>query len=475
MVFVEKLQKRIFKFIWINDTQTLPAWKQKLVQALRIAYLVIRDLIEGELTLRAMGLVYTTLLSLVPFIAISFSVLKGFGVQNQIEPMLMNFLAPLGDKGVEVSERIIGFVNNMKVGVLGSVGLVLLVYTAVSLLQKIERSFNYTWRVSEGRSVIQRFSQYLSVILIGPVLVFTALGITASITSYSLIQNLMQIHAIGDIIESFSRIVPYMLVIVAFTFVYMLIPNTKVYFKSALVGGLVAGVLWESAGWIFASFVVNSTKYMAIYTVFASLIFFMIWLYVSWMILLIGCSISFYHQNPEQRRLQARVAQLSNRVREKLAIAIMALIGTVYYQKQAPYNARQLAGRLGIGSEACDKVIKDLLEAKLLLKTADEPPALIPAYSLERMLVQDAVNAVRVSGESRGLNPLAMMSPAAAQQAFERLEDGVQDSLQGLSVKDLISQNDNSQDHDHDHDQSVAGQEQSSGPEDANVRKLTNS
>jgi hypothetical protein len=162
-------------------------------------------------------------------------------------------------------------------------------------------------------------------------------------------------------------------------------------------------------------------------------------------------------------------------MREKLAIAIMALIGTVYYQKQAPYNARQLAGRLGIGSEACDKVIKDLLEAKLLLKTADEPPALIPAYSLERMLVQDAVNAVRVSGESRGLNPLAMMSPAAAQQAFERLEDGVQDSLQGLSVKDLISQNDNSQDHDHDHDQSVAGQEQSSGPEDANVRKLTNS
>lgn len=469
MQFVEKLRKRIFEFVWINDTRTLSAWKQKVVQALRIGYLVIRDLIEGELTLRAMGLVYTTLLSLVPFIAISFSVLKGFGVQNQIEPMLMNFLAPLGDKGVEITERIIGFVNNMKVGVLGSVGLVLLIYTSVSLLQKIERSFNYTWRVSEGRSVIQRFSQYLSVILIGPVLVFTALGITASITSYLLMQSLMQIQAVGVIFEAITRTIPYLLVIVAFTFVYMLIPNTKVYFKSALVGGLVAGVLWESAGWVFASFVVNSTKYMAVYTVFASLIIFMIWLYVSWLILLIGCSISFYYQNPEQRRLQARVAHLSNRTKEKLAIAIMVLVGTLFYQKQAPYNARKLAGRLGIGSQSCDKVIHDLVEAKLLLKTADEPPGLIPAYALERMLVKDAVNAVRASGETGGLNPLAMMSPASAQQAFERLEDGVQDSLQGLSVKDLISLSDNDQDD----DQSGAGQQQSSGPEDDNVRKLT--
>jgi membrane protein len=385
-----------------------------------------------------MGLVYTTLLSLVPFIAISFSVLKGFGVHNQIEPMLMNFLAPLGDQGAEITERIIGFVNNMKVGVLGSLGLALLVYTAVSLLQKIESSFNYTWRVSEGRSFIQRFSQYLSVILIGPVLIFTALGITASITSFSFVQDLMQIQAIGIIFEAFSRIIPYMLVIVAFTFVYILIPNTKVYFKSALVGALVAGVLWESAGWIFASFVVNSTKYMAIYTVFASLIIFMIWLYVSWLILLIGCSICFYYQHPEYRRLQPRGAPLSNRMKEKLAIAIMTLVGRLYYQKQAPCNARQLAGQLGIGNEACEKVIKDLLDAKLLLKTADDPPALTPAYALERMLVKDAVNAVRSSGESGAVNPLAMKNPAQAQQAFERLEIGVQQSLEGLSVKDLV-------------------------------------
>lgn len=469
MLSIQQWQKQIVDFIWINDPRAYPAWKQKLIQVSRIGYLVIRDIVDGEMTLRAMGLVYTTLLSLVPFIAISFSVLKGFGVQNQIEPMLLNFLAPLGDKGVEITERIIEFVNNMKVGVLGSVGLVLLVYTAVSLLQKIERSFNHTWRVSEGRPFIQRFSQYLSVILIGPVLVFTALGITASVASYTLVQHLMQIQAVGAILEAGSRMIPYLLVIVAFTFIYLLIPNTKVRFQSAIVGGVVAGVLWESAGWVFASFVVNSTKYMAVYTVFASLIIFMVWLYISWLILLTGCSISFYYQNPQHRRLKASATHLSHRVKEKLAIAIMALVGKSYYQKEKPNNLTQLAGWLGVTTDACKKVVDALLDAKVLIKTADEPPALMPGYALELMTLNDVVNAVRTNGESDALNPLSMISPASVNEMYERLENGMQHSLDGLTVRDLVGSVSK---------EGVSAEDPNNGPGKAqdtdNVRKLTN-
>jgi len=439
MQTLEQLQKQLVDFIWNEEVGAYPKWKQALVQALRIAFLVIRDLFDGQLTLRAMGLVYTTLLSLVPFIAISFSVLKGFGVHNQIEPMLLNFLAPLEQRGVEITNRIIEFVNNMKAGVLGSVGLVLLLYTAVSLLQKIERSFNYLWHVSEGRPFAQRVSEYISVILIGPVLIFTALGITASIASIALIQQLMEIEAIGVIFETASRFIPYVLVIVAFTFVYMLVPNTKVYFKSAFVGGLVAGVLWQTAGWIFASFVINSTNYIAIYTVFASLIIFMIWLYVSWLILLVGCGISFYYQNPEHRRLHGRIILLSSRLKEKLSIAIMAQVATLYYEKQPPSSTQQLASQFGVGAEACTKVVDALLDAKLLMKTADEPPGLIPAYAPEVMLLNDIVNAVRAVGETSSLNPLAIESPEHVHQIYERLEQGVQNSLHNLTVKDMIS------------------------------------
>ena len=441
MLNIEELRKRIIDLIWAKEIHQLPKWKQHTIQTLRIGHLIAHDLIQGQLTLRAMGLVYTTLLSIVPFIAISFSVLKGFGVYNEIEPMLLNFLAPLGEKGVEITDRIIEFVNNMKAGVLGSVGLALLMYTAVSLMQKIEASFNYIWRVNQERRITQRFSDYLSVILIGPVLIFAALGITASITSFSLFQDLLQIPAIGTLFEIVSRFVPYVLVIVAFTFIYVLIPNTKVNFGSALVGGVVAGVSWESAGWIFASFVVNSASYTAIYSVFASLIIFMVWLYVSWLILLIGCGIAFYYQHPEHRHLHSRVIQLSNRVKEKMAIAIMALIGNGYYHKLAPDTVRNVASQIGVSVKACENVVNALLDAKLLVTTAEETPGLVPAYAPEVMLLKDIVNVVRKSGETNHLNPLSLGNASKVDMVFERIENGLQNSLDELTLKDLIEAN----------------------------------
>ena len=440
MLNLEQLYKRISDLIWANDIRKLPKWKRNTIQTLRIGHLIGYDVVEGQLTLHAMGLVYTTLLSIVPFIAISFSVLKGFGVYNEIEPMLLNFLAPLGEKGVEITNRIIGFVNNMKAGVLGSVGLALLLYTAVSLMQKIETSFNYIWHVSQERPIAQRFSDYTSVILIGPVLIFTALGITASITSFSLVQHLLEIPAIGTFFQIVSRFVPYLLVIVAFTFVYVLLPNTKVNFVSALIGGAVAGILWESAGWVFASFVVNSARYTAIYSVFASLVIFMIWLYVSWLILLVGCSIAFYYQHPEHRHLHSRVMRLSNRLKEKMAMAIMALVGGGYYRKLAPITVQQLASRLGIGVDACKNVVNALLEAKMLLATNEETPGLVPAYAPEVMLLKDIVNVVRSSGETHYLNAMSLDNAPKTQHVYEKLEEAVQNSLNGLTLKDLIDE-----------------------------------
>jgi len=153
------------RHIWESPLESRPPWQRGLINGLRIIQLLIRDLAEGQITLRAMGLVYTTLLSMVPLLAVSFSVLKGFGVHNQVRPLLLKLLEPLGEKGVEITDQIITFVDNVQVGVLGAVGLALLFYTVISLLQKVERAFNYTWRVSRPRPLSQRFSDYLSVIL----------------------------------------------------------------------------------------------------------------------------------------------------------------------------------------------------------------------------------------------------------------------------------------------------------------------
>lgn len=434
---VKALQDQLTSYIWDNPIDTMPKAKQLAFTALRIGHLLMRDLAEGQLNMRAMGLVYTTLLAIVPLIAVSFSVLKGFGVHNQIEPALLNLLAPLGDKGVEITSRIIEFVDNIKVGVLGSLGLALLFYTVVSLMQKIERAFNYTWRVSEQRPFAQRFSDYLTVVLIGPVLVFSALGVTASIANVDVVKSAMQVEVIGALLQFVGRLIPYLLVIAAFTFIYIFVPNTKVKIRSALVGGLVAGILWETVGWGFAAFVVNSAKYAAIYSAFATLIVLLIWLYVSWLILLIGGSIAFYVQHPEQRNLQLRILRLSNRMKEKLALLIMALVGQNYYQQREPWTLNKLSKQLKVGNEACGMMVTMLEDAGLLIRTADDPPAYLPGHALETLQLQMIVDVVRESGETTYLSLNKLPAAENVDALYAGIETAIDTTLAGRTLRDL--------------------------------------
>jgi len=235
-------------------------WKKRVMRTARLAIVLFRDITQGQLTLWTMSLVYTTLLSIVPLLALSFSVLKAFGVHNQVEPLLENLLAPLGEDGQEITSRLIGFIENMNVGVLGAVGLGLLIYTVISLVQKIEESFNAIWHVTQLRSLGDRFSRYLSVLLVGPILVFAALGITTMVVRTETAQTILAIEPFGGLVLGIGKLVPYALVIGAFTFFYIFVPNTRVRFAPAFVAGIVGGILWQSAGWGFAVFVASSTR-----------------------------------------------------------------------------------------------------------------------------------------------------------------------------------------------------------------------
>ena len=174
-------RERLNSTIWDADLRSLQGWRRFALEASRLLYVVVRELLGGELNLRAMSLVYTTLLSIVPMLAVSFSILKAFGVHNELQPTLVGFFTPLGEEGIELAANVVEFVGNVKVGVLGSVGLALLIYTVVSLLQKVEEALNYVWRIARLRSLPRRISGYLSVVLIGPVLVYSALTMSASV------------------------------------------------------------------------------------------------------------------------------------------------------------------------------------------------------------------------------------------------------------------------------------------------------
>ncbi len=427
-------------FLWEKDLSTLPHWQASGFTLLRIFQAVIRDLKNGHLTLRAMSLVYTTLLSLVPLLAVSFSVLKGFGVRDQLETALNNMLAPLGEQSAEITQYIIGFVNNVKVGVLGALGLGLLLYTVISLVQKIESAFNFTWRISTSRNMAQRFSDYLSVIMVGPVLVFTAMGITGTISNSDILTSLTSIAPLGFLISIVSKLLPYILVIAAFTFIYILVPNTRVRFKSALVGGIIAGILWETTGWLFASFVAGSGSYTAVYSSFAILMIFMIWLYLSWIILLIGASIAFYYQNPECIASQQGTLTLSCRVREKTALMAMYHIAKNFYENTPACTHEQLAKKIGVNSEALQKIIEPLLQANLITTGGKDGLFYIPAHSLEHIEVKTILDTTRAADETSYLNAETVNDSDGVEQLLATMDTAISQSLNKMTLRDLLLQ-----------------------------------
>lgn len=360
----------------------------------RTLYALGRDLLAGQLTLHAMSLVYTTLLSVVPLLALSFSVLKALGVHQRLEPFLFQFFEPMGPQGVELAERILGFVDNIKVGVLGSLGLALLVYTVISLVQKIERSFNMIWRVPDMRSMAQRFSNYLSVIMVGPLLMVSAIGVSATIFSSSLVQALMAIEPFGSVLLAVSRFTPFFLVVAAFTFVYVFIPNTRVRLRYAFVAGLVAGVTWQAAGMLFASFVAGSAKYAAIYSSFAIGIILLIWIYINWMILLLGASLAFYLQNPGSVA-RHREVDMAPALQEQAGLALMWLVARPFAEGRPAPRQEDLEQQLGIPGEVTRRISDKLIRAGLLTLAGRQGDCLVPGRALERITVADILAAVR--------------------------------------------------------------------------------
>jgi len=428
----------LLQMLWPEDIASFPGWKVVLTRMLQVSVAVVRDFLEGQLTLRSMSLVYTTLLSLVPLLALTFSVLKGFGVQNQLEPMLVTTLSALGDKGEEIARQIVGFVDNIKVGVLGSLGLGMLIYTVISLLHKIEKSFNYIWHIEQARPLGQRFSEYLSVILVGPLLVFSALGMTASMMNSTVIDALAGMPVLGLLVHSIGQLIPYLLVIIAFTFIYIFMPNTRVKIGPALIGGTVAGIAWETAGWAFGAFVANSGSYTAIYSGFAILIMFMIWLFVSWLILLLGTSIAFYCQHPEHLAVRHDKQQLSARMTEKLALLTMFYIGRSYYRQQSDWQRDEMARWLGVPLPVSETILDKLHAAQLILLTSEGTPPYVPARDMETLQIRHILDAIRSGNDADGVMQWRLPTEPAVDLLLQTREEAMDEAMQQQTLKQMV-------------------------------------
>lgn len=413
-----------------------PIWQ--LSRILRYPYALIRDVARGDLTLRAMSLIYTTLLSVVPLIALSFSVLKGLGYHRDLEPVLYNFLEPLGDKAYELTGQVMSFVDNVRSGVLGSIGLIFLLYTVISMVQKVEESFNFIWRVEQPRSFGRRFSEYLSVMVVGPAVIVAAIGLLASMTNSSTMRSLSAYEPFGSMLILFGKLTPYLLVIGVFTFMYAFVPNTRVRLRAALIGGVAAGIGWVATGLVFASFVTTSGRTMVIYAGFAIVIVALIWLYVSWLVLLLGAQLAFYVQNPQYLRPGRGEIQLNSSLRERVALSIMYLIVHDFGSARPRWSTNRIAEHLDLPGAALGPIMTALEQRGLLIVAEDDTwlPARDPAVTE----LADVLDAVRNDRAGPRLGRIRDITPAV--EAARSAEQSLKESFKGKTVGDLVGRSD---------------------------------
>lgn len=346
------------RILWEQDPRQLNIFQAFLLRQIQTAALVIHDFLQDRCMLRASALTYSSLLAIVPLLALTFALLKAFGVQNTLEPML---LEKLNVGSQEAVSSILQYVNNTQVGKLGVYGLLFLLVAVTSLLSNIEDSFNHVWGVKGMRPLIRRFSDYLSVLMVGPVLVISAMSMTSSLTSNRLVQRLIDMEVVGSLILTLFKMGPYLLMWIAFAILYVFMSNTRVEWPAAFAGGILGGTLWQLAQWSYVNFQVGVAKYNAIYGTMAALPIFMIWVYISWNIVLLGLEFTYARQNLQTGGRDLHGNEVSRNSYERVALIILAVLAGRFFRAEKPVGKERLAQQLGVPPRLCDHILSELV------------------------------------------------------------------------------------------------------------------
>ncbi|MDN5865338.1 MAG: YihY family inner membrane protein [Gammaproteobacteria bacterium] len=365
-------------------------------------WLLLHDAVDGELDRHARALVYSTLIAMIPLLAFAVIALKALGVREVLAPALHRLLEPLGPAGFQLADKLLTVVSQVHIGLLGTFGIVLFAFAVVMLLFKIESGFDAAWRVTDARFTLARSLQYVGLLIAGPVLLFAAFGVTATLTSSSVVEHL---SIVGDALPVLGKILPYLIAIVAFTLLNLIAPNARVHFRAALIAGFAGGIVWQAVGQLFAFLTARSTQLSAVYSSFAILILFLSWLYMSWLILLLGGRLGFYMQNPLWRRPEEELQPFAPAGAEASALVMMLMVAERGEEEAEHYELGVFVGQLAVPGIRLEPILEHLTTAGLLLKTRRR--AYVLAREPERITVAQIMGAVRGESEVTLDRPLA--------------------------------------------------------------------
>jgi membrane protein len=409
--------------IWRIRLADLPFGRSFLIKQLRMIILAFRGYDEDRCLLRASSLTFYTLLSIVPVAAMFFGVAKGFGFERRLQEELFNRFP--GQE--EVLNQIISFSNSLleqtQGGLIAGIGMLVLFWSVLKVLGHIEMALNDIWGIKESRSWGRKFSDYLSIMLISPLLVLISGSATVFIKTQvtQVTQKVELLGVISPLIFLLLNFTPYVLIWTLFTILYVIMPNTKVNFKAGLLGGVVAGTLYQIAQWGYISFQIGAAKYNAIYGSFAALPLFLMWLQISWWIVLFGAELSFANQNVDTYEYEPDSLKVSPGFKKLLALQIAHLVIKKFENGDRPLTDSQISAQLEMPIRLVHNLLFDLVESGLVseIKTkADKKFAYQPARDINKMTIQYVLEALDRSGTDD--------IPVAKTQDYQALSDALQ-------------------------------------------------
>lgn len=427
--------------LWQTHLSEQPFWKARLLILLRYIHLLVRDILQGQLNLHAMGLVFTTFLGIIPIVALTFFVLSIVNAEEQL-PHILSFLTqPFGDKIAKaITEPAMTIAPNLDPKVLGSIGIGFLIYTAVTLIQKIESAFNFIWHVDESRGLLRRFGDYLVTIIVMGITLSVMLSLLDTATESSWLKDILNIEEVSSGLNALNIATPFLVMLAATTFGYIVMPNTKVHFSSALTGSLFATVGINIIGWIFVSFISTSSNYEAVYSGFAITVLVLIGIHMMWVVILLGARLAYYANDPRHLVADTTPDKFHGRTRERLALLIMQLVGCQFNNpnNKEPWTIHSIADYLHVPDRAVAEIADTLTAHHLLDQRADDTTTLYPSFALEHMTVKQVFDAVRNDSEHHWFSQRNQPQHPEVEAVIGLIEQCFTDTLGQTSLQSLV-------------------------------------
>ncbi len=386
--------------IWEIQLKNLSKIEALSVKYLRIILLAIRGFFRDHCQRTASVLTYYSLLNVVPVVAVAFAMAKGFGLEKMIEKQILE-MAEKANWQADITNQIISFSHNLlnqaKGGLIAGVGVILLLWTVISIMGKIEESLNEIWEVKKPRTLIRKFSDYLAMMILAPVLVIISSSATVLVASQVkvIVEKISVLGVFSKVILLLLNLLPYASIWVLLTTLYLVMPNTRIPTKSAILGGIVAGTIAQIVQWVYIKFQIGVASYGAIYGSFAALPLFLGMLQMSWMIVLFGAEIAYAAEHYETYGFHPDYSKLSVSSKRVLMLRIFHLLTKKFALGEKPLSARQIAQVLEIPVRLVRQFLLELIEVGLVVETATgrkDGVGFQPARTIENITVKFALD-----------------------------------------------------------------------------------